>query len=323
MKKTGLIYLAGHEGLVGTALHQHLKKQGYAKIITRSFSELDLRRQLDVEQFFEQERPEYVFVAAAHVGGIKANMLYPAEFIYNNLAIELNVIHAAYTYKVKKLLFLGSSCIYPRNAPQPLQEASLLQGGLEVTNEAYAVAKIAGIKLCQFYNEQYGTNFITAMPTNLFGPADTFDAERSHVIPSIMLKIHQAHLHNKEQVVLWGTGRPLREFLYSEDCAEACLYLMHHYQGNEPINIGSGYEYSIREIADKIKAIIGYQGAIVFNGDGPDGSPRKFLDSTRLNALGWKAATPLYNGLKAMYQWYTYHVSLHSIEARCVDVCDG
>jgi GDP-L-fucose synthase len=304
MNKNAKLYIAGHHGLVGSSLMRALQWHGYHRIITRTFNELDLRNQQAVEEFFLHEKPEYIFLAAAKVGGIKANSDYPASFIYDNLMIEANIIHSAFNHKAKKLLFLGSSCIYPRMCPQPISEDYLLTGELEKTNEAYAIAKIAGIKLCQSYNKQYDTNFIACMPTNLYGPYDNFDLESSHVIPALISKIDKAKKENQSEVILWGTGTPRREFLYVDDLAQALIFLMHHYNESVPINIGVGEDVSIAELADFIKTMIGYQGAIVFNQSRLDGTPRKLLNSDRLKNLGWKADTSLHEGLKKTYDWY-------------------
>jgi len=304
MEKSSKIFVAGHRGLVGSAIVRKLQKEGYTNLILKGREEVDLTRQEEVERFFEKERPEYVFLAAAKVGGIHANRTYPAEFIYQNLMIECNVIHSAYKYGVKKLLFLGSSCIYPRECPQPMKEEYLLSGYLEPTNEAYAVAKIAGLKLCQFYKRQYGANFISCMPTNLYGPNDNFDLNTSHVIPALIRKFHEAKIQGKPYVEVWGTGRPLREFLHVDDLADACLFLMQNYDDEIWINVGSGEEVSIEELAKMIKEIVGYKGRIVFNPDMPDGTPRKLLDISRLKSLGWSPKMSLIEGLKSTYEWY-------------------
>lgn len=304
MKKSSKIFVAGHRGLVGSAIVRKLQKEGYTNLILKGREEVDLTRQEEVERFFEKERPEYVFLAAAKVGGIHANRTYPAEFVYQNLMIECNVIHSAYKYGVKKLLFLGSSCIYPRECPQPMKEEYLLSGYLEPTNEAYAVAKIAGLKLCQYYKRQYGANFISCMPTNLYGPNDNFDLNTSHVIPALIRKFHEAKINNKPYVEVWGTGKPLREFLHVDDLADACLFLMQNYDDEIWINVGSGEEVSIAELANMIKEIVGYKGRIVFNPDMPDGTPRKLLDISRLKSLGWSPKVSLIEGLKSTYEWY-------------------
>jgi len=304
MEKSSKIFVAGHRGLVGSAIVRKLQKEGYTNLILKGREEVDLARQEEVERFFEKERPEYVFLAAAKVGGIHANRTYPAEFIYQNLMIECNVIHSAYKYGVKKLLFLGSSCIYPRECPQPMKEEYLLSGYLEPTNEAYAVAKIAGLKLCQYYKRQYGANFISCMPTNLYGPNDNFDLNTSHVIPALIRKFHEVKINNKPYVEVWGTGKPLREFLHVDDLADACLFLMQNYDDEIWINVGSGEEVSIAELAKMIKEIVGYKGRIVFNPDMPDGTPRKLLDISRLKSLGWEKKISLFDGLRSTYEWY-------------------
>ncbi|HLJ31261.1 MAG TPA: GDP-L-fucose synthase [Candidatus Babeliales bacterium] len=297
------IYVAGHNGLVGRAIIRALLSAGYSHIITRNSSELDLRNQQAVNDFFEQEQPDYVFLAAAKVGGIHANNTYPAEFIYDNLAIQTNVIHAAYTHHVKKLLFLGSSCIYPRDCPQPIKEEYLLTSPLEKTNEAYAIAKIAGLKLCEYYNKQYGTNFIAVMPTNLYGPYDNFDLNSSHVIPALIRKIYTAQQNNNPQCEVWGTGNPRREFLHVDDLAQALLLLMNSYDGNGIVNIGSGQDLPIRELVAMIKDIVGYQGEMVWNSSKPDGTPRKLLDISRMTNLGWKPRITLPEGIAATLLW--------------------
>ena len=305
------IYLAGHRGMVGSALKRKLEAKGYSNLITRTRSELDLTNQQAVNEFFEAERPEYVFLAAAKVGGILANSTYPAEFIYNNIMIEANVIHAAYTYGVKKLLFLGSSCIYPKSAPQPLKEEYLLTGELEPTNEAYAVAKIAGIRMCKHYNVQYGTNFISVMPTNLYGQNDNYDLETSHAMAALIRKFHEAKISNAPQVTVWGTGIPKREFLHVDDMADACIYLMEKYNASdigEFINIGSGEDLTINELAGLIKDIIGYDGEIVYDTSKPDGTPQKLLDVSKLTKFGWKARINLRDGISRTYKWYAENI---------------
>ena len=304
MKKDAKIYVAGHRGLVGSAIMRKLKKEGYNNLVYRTSSELDLRRQEKVEQFFEKEKPEYVILAAAKVGGIQANDKYSAEFLYDNLMIESNVIDAAYKNDVKKLLFLGSSCIYPKFADQPMKEDYLLSGKLESTNEGYAVAKITGIKLCEHYNKQYDTNFVSAMPTNLYGPNDNFDLETSHVLPALIRKFHEAKVNDKEEVVIWGTGKPRREFLHVDDLADSLLYLMNNYDGDQFVNVGVGKDISILELAELIKDIVGFEGEIVNDLSKPDGTPRKLLDVTRLNDLGWEAQISLEEGIKDTYQWF-------------------
>lgn len=304
MDKSAKIYVAGHNGLVGSAIIRYLEKNDYHNIITRNSQQLDLRNQLAVNTFFEQEQPDYVFLAAAKVGGIKANFDYPAEFIYDNIMIECNIIHAAYTNKIKKLLFLGSSCIYPRLCPQPMLEEHLLTGPLEMTNEPYAIAKIAGIKLCQAYNRQYGTNFISCMPTNLYGYNDNFNLETSHVMPALIAKIYHAYIYNEPQVVIWGSGTPRREFLFVDDLAEAVVFLMNNYDGNEHINIGVGQDISILELTQLICNIIGYTGEIMLDNTKPDGTPQKVLNVNKINQLGWQAKTTLEEGIKKTVAWY-------------------
>jgi len=311
MIPTSKIYIPGHRGMVGSAINRKLESKGYQNLLTRTHSELDLTNQQAVNEFFEEMRPEYVFLAAAKVGGIMANSMYPAEFIYENLMIEANVIHAAYTNSVKKLLFLGSSCIYPKLAPQPLKEEYLLTGELEVTNEAYAIAKIAGIRLCKHYNEQYGTNFISVMPTNLYGPDDNYDPETSHAMAALIRRFHDAKVNDTSQVVVWGTGSPMREFLHVDDMADACVYLMENYDISdigEFVNIGVGEDLTIRDLAELIKGIVGYEGEIVFDTSKPDGTPRKLLDVTKLHNLGWQAKISLEGGIKQAYNWYTDHL---------------
>ncbi len=304
MEKTSRIYLAGHHGLVGSAIKRRLEQEGYTQIITRSSQELDLRRQEATEAFFTRERPEYVFLAAAKVGGIVANNSYPAEFIYDNLMIEANIIAAAHRAGARKLLFLGSSCIYPKFAPQPMTEDCLLTGILEPTNEPYAIAKIAGIKMCQAYRRQYGCNFIAVMPTNLYGPGDNFDLETSHVVPAMLRKFHEAKIRGDRAVTLWGTGTPRREFLHVDDLADACVYLMNRYDEGEIINIGVGKDISIRELAELIQQIVGFRGEIVWDASKPDGTPRKLLNVNRLAERGWRARLSLEEGLMQTYAWY-------------------
>jgi len=342
MKKTSRIYIAGHKGLAGSAILRKLQAEGYTDLITRTHEALNLERQGDVEAFFKTETPEYVFLAAAKVGGILANSTFPAEFIHKNLAIQAHVIHSSYLYGVKKLVFLGSSCIYPKHCPQPMKEEYLLSGFLELTNEPYAIAKIAGIKMCQSYNRQYGTNFISVMPTNLYGPHDNFDLETSHVLPALIRKFHLAKLaatncfeslqqdessfgtipldikislgltekttmkgtRTKPTVVLWGSGTPRREFLHVDDLADACLFLMNNYDESEIINIGVGKDFTIRELAEATAKIVGFQGKIVWDTSKPDGTPQKLLDVSRLNQLGWKATISLEQGIATTYGWY-------------------
>ncbi|MDQ0972180.1 GDP-L-fucose synthase [Neobacillus niacini] len=304
MEKNSRIYVAGHNGLVGSAIVRSLHRKGYKNIIGKAHKELDLTNQAAVEDFFREETIEYVFLAAAKVGGIGANNAYPADFIMDNLLIECNVIKSAFNHKVKKLLFLGSSCIYPKMCPQPIKEEYLLTGPLEPTNEAYALAKISGLKMCSYYKEQYGMNFISAMPTNLYGPNDKFDSKDSHVIPAIISKMEAAKQLNKPIVQLWGTGTPLREFLYVDDMAEACVYLMENYDGVEHINIGTGREISIQNLAELIKRIVGYKGEILFDPSMPDGTPRKLLDISKIKKLGWRPKISLEEGLKITYDSY-------------------
>jgi GDP-L-fucose synthase len=304
MEKDEKIYVAGHRGLVGSAIMRKLKKEGYNNLVYRTSSELDLRRQEKVEDFFKEEKPEYVILAAAKVGGIQANNTYSAEFLYDNLMIETNVIEAAYQNDVNKLLFLGSSCIYPKFADQPMKEEYLLSGKLESTNEGYAVAKITGIKLCEHYNKQYGTNFISAMPTNLYGPNDNFDLETSHVLPALIRKFHEAKVNDKDEVVIWGTGEPRREFLHVDDLADSLLYLMNNYNGNQFVNVGVGKDISILELAELIKDVVDFEGEIVNDLSKPDGTPRKLMDVTRLNDLGWEAKISLEEGIKDTYLWF-------------------
>lgn len=309
MRKEAKIYVAGHRGLVGSAILRKLRAEGYSNIITRTHQELDLTNQQAVYQFFEAERPEYVFLAAAKVGGILANSTYPADFIRENLLIQTNVIDAAYRYGVKKLLFLGSSCIYPKFAPQPIKEEYLLTGALEPTNEPYAVAKIAGIKMCQAYNKQYGTNFICVMPTNLYGPGDNFDLETSHVLPALIRKFHEAKVTGAPHVVVWGSGTPRREFLHVDDLADACLFLMNNYDSSEIINIGVGKDLTIAELAQLIKEIVGYKGEIVFDTTKPDGTPRKLLDVSKIFNLGWRPRILLEDGIRSTYEWFVRNCS--------------
>jgi GDP-L-fucose synthase len=307
MDKTDRIYIAGHRGMVGSAIKRNLESRDHTNLICRTHSELDLTDQQAVNEFFESEKPEYVFLAAAKVGGIMANSTYPAEFIYDNLMIEANIIHAARTHGVKKLLFLGSSCIYPKFAPQPMKEEYLLTGELEVTNEAYAVAKIAGIRLCKHYNQQYGTNFISVMPTNLYGPNDNFDLETSHVMPALIRKFHEAKINKNPEVTIWGSGSPKREFLHVDDMADACVYLMENYDYQdigEFVNIGTGKDLSIKELAELIRDVVGYEGDIIYDSSKPDGTPRKLLDVSKLNGLGWTSNIGLKEGIKATYSWY-------------------
>ena len=304
MNKDAKIYVAGHRGLVGSAIVRNLQDKGYTNIIYRTHKELDLTNQEAVRTFFQEEKPEYVFLAAAKVGGIHANNTYPADFIYDNLMIQNNVIKAAHDFEVKKLLFLGSTSIYPKMAPQPIKEEYLLTGSLEETNEAYAVAKIAGLEMCKFFKRQYGDNFISCMPTNLYGPNDNFDLKNSHVLPALIRKFHEAKVNNSEVVEVWGTGTPLREFLYVDDMADACVFLMENYDGEQHVNIGTGEEVSIRELAETVKEVVGFEGELVFNTDMPDGTPRKLTTVDKLHGLGWKHKVSLNEGIKLAYNWF-------------------
>lgn len=302
MNKGDSIFLAGHRGMVGSAIHRKFINEGFQNIITASSSELDLRNQKSVQNFFERHRPKFVVLAAAKVGGIKANNDFKAEFLHDNLAIQNNVIHCAYQHGVKKLLFLGSSCIYPKLAPQPLKEEYLLTGLLESTNEPYAIAKIAGIKMCEAYRDQYGCNFISVMPTNLYGPNDNYDLNNSHVLPALLRKIHEAKTEGDNKVVVWGTGSPKREFLHVDDLAEACFFLLQNYDDTEFVNVGVGTDLSIKELALLIKEIVGFDGELSFDTSKPDGTPRKLMDVNKLNSLGWKAKISLKDGIRSTYQ---------------------
>lgn len=304
MHKNAKIYVAGHKGLVGSAILRKLESLGYTNLIYKTKSELDLTNELQTASFFSEQKPEYVFLAAAKVGGIIANRDYPAEFIYENLKIQNNVIHYSYLNKVKKLCFLGSTCIYPKLAPQPLKEEYLLTGPLEETNEAYAVAKIAGIKMCQAYNKQYGTNFISVMPTNLYGPNDNFDSTTSHVLPAFIRRFHEAKTNNAKEVVIWGTGTPRREFLYVDDLAEALIFLMENYEDSEIINIGVGEDIPIIDLAKLVARIVGYNGEIKTDTSKPDGTPRKLVDVSKITSMGWRPKTSLEEGIKLTYEWY-------------------
>ena len=304
LDRTKKIYVAGHRGLVGSALLRKLQAEGFTNIVTRTHSELDLTRQADVEKFFEEEKPAYVILAAAKVGGIHANDTYPADFIMKNLQIECNVIDSAYKNDVEKLLFLGSSCIYPRECPQPIKEEYLLSDYLEKTNEAYALAKIAGLKMCAYYNKQYGTDYISVMPCNLYGINDNFSLENSHVLPALMRKFHEAKVSNAPTVTVWGSGKPLREFLNVDDLADACLYLMDNYSGNDFFNVGYGEEVTIMELALLMKKVVGYEGEIVMDSSKPDGTMRKLTDISRIKATGWQPKISLEEGLKQTYEWY-------------------
>ena len=307
MNRNSKIYIAGHRGMVGSAILRALKKKGYNNLVTRISAELDLRNQAAVNQFFEEEQPEYVFLAAAKVGGILANNTYRGEFLYDNLMIEANIIHAAYQQGVKKLCFLGSSCIYPKLAPQPLKEEYLLSGYLEQTNEPYAIAKIAGIKLCEAYRDQYGCNFISVMPTNLYGFGDNYHPENSHVLPALIRRFHEAKEAQHSEVVVWGTGTPKREFLFSDDLADACLFLMEHYNEKELINVGTGEDLPIGELAALVSEIVGYKGSIKFDTSKPDGTPRKLMDVSKLHERGWKHSINLREGIQLAYQDFLEH----------------
>ncbi len=316
MNKTSKIYIAGHRGLVGSAIVKNLESKGYTNLVYKTHAELDLTNQQAVAEFFKTEKPEYVILAAAKVGGIVANNTYRADFIYENLQIQNNIIHQSYVHGVDKLLFLGSTCIYPKNAPQPMKEDSLLTSPLEYTNEPYAIAKIAGIKMCESYNLQYGTNFISVMPTNLYGPNDNFDLETSHVLPALLRKMHEAKLNNASKVEIWGSGKPRREFLYSEDMADACVFLLENrdfkdtYSKDEKeirnthINIGTGKDISIKELAETIKRVVGFQGELYFNTEKPDGTMVKLTDPSKLHALGWRHKVELEDGIRIVYAWY-------------------
>ena len=304
MEKDSRVYIAGHRGLVGSAIVRNLEAEGFTNIITRTHKELDLTNQADVRRFFEEEKPEYVFLAAAKVGGIHANNTYPADFIYDNLMIQNNVIKAAHDFGVTKLLFLGSTCIYPKMAPQPIREEYLLTGALEETNEAYAVAKIAGLEMCKFFKRQYGDNFISCMPTNLYGPNDNFDLKSSHVLPALIRKFHEAKVNGAETVEIWGTGTPLREFIYVDDMAAACVFLMENYDGEQHVNIGTGEEVSIRQLAETVREVVGFEGELVFNTDMPDGTPRKLTTVDKLHELGFMHKVSLNEGIRMAYGWF-------------------
>ena len=314
MNAESKIFVAGHRGLVGSALVRRLGEKGYRNLAVRSRAELDLEDQRAVFEFFETERPSHVFLAAAKVGGILANDTYPADFIRSNLVIQLNVVEAAYRTGVEKLLFLGSSCIYPKFAEQPIREDALLTGTLEPTNEPYAVAKIAGIKLCQSYNRQHGTNYVSVMPTNLYGPGDNFDLNSSHVLPALLRKFHEAKAADLPQVTVWGSGTPRREFLHVDDMADACVFLMETYDGSEIVNIGCGEDVSIAELAEIVRDAVGYRGEIVYDRTKPDGTPRKLLDVSRLRGLGWAPAVPLEKGVRDTYEWYLANVAAEQLQ---------
>lgn len=302
MEKQAKIYVAGHRGMVGSAIYRRLQEEGYTNIVVRTSKELDLRDQQAVKEFFETEKPEYVFLAAAKVGGIMANNIYRADFLYENLAIQNNVFHFSHENQVKKLMFLGSSCIYPKMAPQPLKEDYLLTGTLEPTNEPYAIAKIAGIKMAESYRLQYNDNYISVMPTNLYGINDNYHPENSHVLPALIRKFHEAKINNNPTVNVWGSGKPLREFMFADDLADACVFLMENYNDLQFVNIGVGEDVSIRDLAELIKEVVGYQGQLEFDSTKPDGTPRKLMDVSKLNALGWKAKTKLKDGIKLAYE---------------------
>ena len=308
LTKQDKIYVAGHRGLVGSAIVRSLKRSGYTNIIGRTHKELDLTDQKAVRDFFEAERPDVVVLAAAKVGGINANQTMPAEFAYENMQIQSNVIKCCHDYKVKKLLFLGSTCIYPKMAPQPIPEDALLTGPLEVTNEAYAIAKIAGMEMCRFFKKQYGDDFISCMPTNLYGPYDNYDLSNSHVLPAMIRKLHEAKINNSPSVELWGTGSPLREFLYSDDMADACVFLLENYSGERHVNIGTGKEVTIKQLAELVKKTVGFNGDIVWNSDMPDGTPRKLADVSKLHSLGWTHKVELEEGVQLAYDWFKENV---------------
>ena len=308
MEKTDKIYVAGHRGLVGSAIVRNLQAKGYTNIIGRTHKELDLTNQAMVREFFEKEKPDVVVLAAAKVGGINANNTTPADFAYENLQSQCNVIDCCHQYHVKKLLFLGSTCIYPKMAPQPIPEDALLTGPLEVTNEAYAIAKIAGLEMCKFYKRQYGDNFISCMPTNLYGPHDNYDLQGSHVMPAMIRKFHEAKVKNAPTVELWGTGTPLREFLYVDDMADACVFLLENYDGEQHVNIGTGKEVTIKQLAETVKKVVGFEGEIVWNKDMPDGTPRKLTNVDKLHGLGWMHKVDLEEGVELAYQWFKDNV---------------
>lgn len=316
MEKDAKIYVAGHRGMVGSAIVRLLKKEGYQNIITATSSELNLVSQAETEAFFKKEKPDYVFVAAAKVGGIHANNVYRADFLYNNLMIECNTINSAYQNGVKKLLFLGSTCIYPKMAPQPLKEEYLLSGYLEQTNEPYAIAKIAGIKLCESYRRQHNADFISAMPTNLYGPNDNYDLNNSHVLPALIRKFHEAKLRGDKEVVVWGTGTPMREFLHVDDLAEACFFLMKHYSDESFLNIGTGTDVTIRELAETVKNTVKFEGELVFDTSKPDGTPRKVTDCTKIHNIGWKHKIELEEGIKNVYQDFLQNYDRIKVKGR-------
>jgi GDP-L-fucose synthase len=310
LEKEAKIYVAGHRGMVGSAIVRKLQQEGYTNLVLKTSAELDLRDQVKVASFFASEKPDYVFLAAAKVGGIVANNTYRADFLYENLAIQNNIIHSSFVHKVKKLMFLGSSCIYPKLAPQPLKESYLLSGYLEETNEPYAIAKIAGIKMCEAYRAQYGCDFISVMPTNLYGPNDNYDLENSHVLPAMIRKFHEAKERGNESMTLWGTGAPMREFLHADDLAEACVYLMETYSESELVNIGTGIDVTIKELAETVKEIVGFSGTIQWDTSRPDGTPRKLMDVSKLHSLGWKHKIALKEGIALAYQDFLTNVSV-------------
>lgn len=310
IEKNDKIYVAGHRGLVGSAIVRSLRRSGYTNIVGRTHNELDLTNQASVKAFFEKERPDVVVLAAAKVGGINANQTEPAEFAYVNMQIQCNVIKCSHDYRVKKLLFLGSTCIYPKMAPQPIPENALLTGPLETTNEAYAIAKISGLEMCKFYKMQYGDDFISCMPTNLYGPYDNYDLNGSHVMPAMIRKFHEAKINNYPTVELWGTGTPLREFLYSDDMADACVYLLEHYDGLQHVNIGTGKEVTIKYLAETVKSTVGYEGEIIWNTDMPDGTPRKLTNVDKLHSIGWTHKVELEEGVKLAYNWFRDNIDI-------------
>lgn len=316
MEKTDKIYVAGHRGLVGSAIVRNLQAKGYANLVGRTHAELDLTNQAAVRHFFEEERPDIVVLAAAKVGGIHANNTKPAEFAYENMQVQCNVIKCCHDYKVKKLLFLGSTCIYPRLAPQPIPEEALLTGPLEETNEAYAIAKIAGMEMCRFFKQQYGDDFISCMPTNLYGPYDNYDLNDSHVMPAMIRKFHEAKMAGWPSVELWGTGSPLREFLYVDDMADACVFLLEHYSGERHVNIGTGKEVTIKELAETVRRIVGFEGEIVWNKDMPDGTPRKLTKVDKLHGLGWRHKVELEEGVKLAYDWFRENIETARMDGR-------
>lgn len=313
MEKDALVYVAGHRGLVGSSLERSLRANGFENLVLRTSAELDLRDQSAVATFFKQTQPRYVFMSAARVGGILANESYPARFLRDNLTIASNVIHSAYVHDVEKLLFLGSTCIYPKLAPQPMPEDALLCGPLEPTNQWYAIAKIAGLKMCQAYRREYGCRFICALPTNLYGPGDNFDATDSHVLPALLRKFHEGMMNDDPAVTVWGTGTPRREFLYVDDCADACLFLMQHYDDESPVNVGVGKDVTIAELSALIADVVGYSGEIIFDRSKPDGAPRKLVDTQRINELGWRASTPLRTGIERTYAWFLEQLERGSV----------